>query len=203
MLSINYKIEINFQLNVGITMLRKFFKNVANNISIQNGYTENQREQIEYTLTSLSFEFIKIILLLLCFAKLGYFKESVIIIVIMSFTKPFIGGYHEDTQVRCFIFSFIILLSIILLNENCHIDFTSNIILNIFSIYCIWNQAPIVSPKMPITRDDLIKRNRYIGITTSLLFSLLSILSFSLYNFSNIITWTILIQAMLMFNKRS
>lgn len=76
----------------------------------------------------------------------------------MSSIKPFIGGYHEDTQLRCFIATLIIVFSIIFLAKNNTLSFESCLILNFISIFSIYNKAPIINDKMPITRNDLIKK---------------------------------------------
>ena len=73
---------------------------------------------------------------------------------------------------------------------------------NLLSIFSIYNRAPVIDKRMPISREDLIKRNRIIGLSVVLI---LSIVSIAIYKFTWIpqtIVWTILVQAILMFNKR-
>ena len=119
----------------------------------------------------------------------------------MSSIKPFIGGYHEDTQLRCFIATLIIVFFIIFLAKNNTLSFESCLILNFISIFSIYNKAPIINDKMPITRNDLIKKNRKIGLINSIFLLSLSIIFFKITWFSQIIVWTILVQTILMFNK--
>ena len=54
---------------------------------------------------------------------------------------------------------------------------------------------------MPITREDLIRKNRKIGIINVVSIALLSLIMFKVKWISQIIVWTILVQAILMFNK--
>ncbi|WP_252231614.1 accessory gene regulator B family protein [Clostridium sp. ZBS15] len=183
-------------------MIRNFIGNFVQGICNYNGYSEEQCEQIQYTITVLFFEFIKLMSIIIIFSLIGYCKESIIIIGIMSITKPFIGGYHENTQVRCFIATMLITSSVILLSLNCKLNFISNCILILISLFSIYNTAPVLNDKMPITRLELINKNRILGISIS---SILAISSILLYRYSNIyelITWTILFQSILMFNKR-
>ena len=119
----------------------------------------------------------------------------------MIATKPFTGGYHEDSQIRCFMATLIIILFIILLSKNTNLDITSSIILNLISIFCIYNEIPIINEKMPLTRKDLIKKNRVIGITNTLIFIIISIVMFNVKWLSQTIVWTCVVQVMLLFNK--
>ena len=69
------------------------------------------------------------------------------------------------------------------------------------SIFCVYNKAPVINYKMPLTRKDLIKRNRFIGITNIIILSIISLIMFKVKWFSQIIVWTNIIQVMFMFNK--
>ncbi|MDU2461240.1 MAG: accessory gene regulator B family protein [Clostridium sp.] len=182
-------------------MIEKLIYRFVDSLSEYNNYNEEQVEQIKYSLKVIVYELIKIILLIIIFSILGYFKESLLILFIMSITKPFIGGYHEDTQLKCFTATLILIVIIIILFENNKLNLTSSSILNFISIFSIYNKAPIINDKMPITREDLIRKNRKIGITNVVLLALLSLIMFKVKLISQIIVWTILVQAILMFNK--
>ena len=80
-------------------MVRKISKKVVEFVA-QDNYTKEEKEEMDYVLRTILFESIKLISTIVIFSILGYFIESVIIISIMSLTKPFIGGYHEDTQLK-------------------------------------------------------------------------------------------------------
>lgn len=182
-------------------MIEKLLYKFVDNIGEYNNFTNEQIEQAKYSLKVIVYEIIKLLLLILIFVNLGYFKESLLIIFVMSVTKPFIGGYHEDSQIRCFIATFILMALIINLFENNNLNFISCILLNLISVFSIYNKAPIINDKMPITREELIRKNRRIGITNVVILTLLSIIIFKVRWASQIIVWTILVQAILMFNK--
>lgn len=176
-------------------------KNIVTNIANDN-YSVEEQEQMEYTLITISFELIKMISLIIIFSLLGYFKEVIIIVGVMCGTKPFIGGYHEDTQIKCFIATMLLTTGILILSLQCTLTFVSNCILIFLSIFCIWNQAPVINSKMPITRPELIKKNKIIGLSITMIFSLISIVSYNYSSYYAVITWTILFNALLMFNKK-
>lgn len=182
-------------------MVEKLVNYLIEDLGKHNNYSEIQIEQMKYVTKVITYEMIKFILILLIFFLLGLFKECVLIGVFMIATKPFTGGYHEDSQIRCFMATLIIILFIILLSKNTNLDITSSIILNLISIFCIYNEIPIINEKMPLTRKDLIKKNRVIGITNTLIFIIISIVMFNVKWLSQTIVWTCVVQVMLLFNK--
>lgn len=179
------------------SLVYKFVENIGN----YNNYTVDQMEQAKYSVKIIVYEVIKIIAVILVFSIFGCFEESIVIIFIMSITKPFIGGYHEDTQLKCLTSTLLLTFIIIYLSKNNILSFKSSIFLNSISIFSIYHQAPIINDKMPITKKNLISKNRLIGIINIFILSILSIILFNINLFSQIIVWTILVQAILMFNK--
>lgn len=182
-------------------MVDKFVNLLIEDLGKYNNYNENQIEQMKYVSRVFVYELIKLILVLLIFSLLGYFKECALVLLFMVSTKPFTGGYHEDSQGACFIATLIIVAFIIILSKNSSLSIYSCIVLNILSIFCIYNQIPIINQKMPLTREELIKRNRVIGIINTLVFLVLSIIMFNIKWLSQTIVWTGIVQAMLLFNK--
>ncbi|GAB6168419.1 hypothetical protein JCM1393_08790 [Clostridium carnis] len=182
--------------------MRGLINKIVNKISQENNYTQEQKEQVEYTLRVLTFEIIKMILLLIIFSLSGYFKEALIILLAMSFTKPFIGGYHEETQSKCFLATFLLTSAIIFLSFNSRLEFITTVILGVINIFAVYHQAPIINPMMPLSREDLIRRNRILGLVSVVFLVVLSICTFNINNISLILIWTITIQTILMFNKK-
>ena len=182
-------------------MIKRFIEWLISDLSNYNKYSTHQQEEMKYVLTILIYELIKFILILTIFYFFGYFKECLLILIYMVITKPFTGGYHEDNQKKCFLSTLIIVMFIVILSKNSNLDIVSSIILNFISIFCIYNQVPIINPKMPLTKENLIKRNRIISIVNSLIFIILSIAMFNIKWFSQVIVWTGVVQTMLLFNK--
>lgn len=182
-------------------MIRKFSKKLIDSISDEN-YSKVDLEQMDYVLRIILFEAMKDILLTIIFSLAGYFKEIVIIIGLMIVTKPFIGGYHEYSQIKCFITSIILITADITLSFTCTLNFWSNCILIVISIFCIYNQAPIINPQMPLTRLELINKNRKIGLRNSIVIGMISIILYRYSKYYTIITWTVVFEALLLFNKR-
>ncbi len=182
-------------------MVNKFAKWFVKDLAKCNNYSEVQQEQMVYILKMLMYELIKLIIILILFSCFGYFKESILIMIFMMTTKPFTGGYHEDSQVRCFLATIIIITLIIILSKTTSLNIINSIILNFISIFCIYNQAPVINEKMPLTKEELIRKNKIIGVINSSIFLILSIILFNIRWFSQIIVWTSVVQTMLLFNK--
>lgn len=180
-------------------------KNIANlivsDLSKHANYNNEQKEQIEYSLTIIIYELIKFILLILILYVLGFLKEGLVVLASMIISKPFIGGYHEDSQIKCFFATLIIICSLIILEKNMQLNIVAILILNLFSIFCVYHKAPIINEKMPLTKEKLIKRNRRIGLINMSLLALVSILICTRTIYGELICLTNIVQVMLMFNK--
>lgn len=182
-------------------MVKNLINKFINYISMDSNVDKEKLVEIEFILRVLTYEVIKIFLVLSILGVLGFFKETLIIVITMTSLKPFIGGYHEDTQVKCFIATSIIVSSILVLSQSDTLSLLSCIILNIFSIFSIYNKAPVIDKRFPLTKERLIKKNRCIGICNSIILSIISIVFFRITWISQGIVWTLLIQAILLFNK--
>lgn len=183
-------------------MVRYVSKKIVHIIAKDEKYKNYELEEMEYTLRVILFELVKTTFLIVIFSVFGYFKEIVIILGIMFSIKPFIGGYHEETQIKCFITTGIIAAGILLLSTKCELSFAGNCTLILLSIFSIWNQAPIINPKMPITSLEFIRKNRIRGVTASIIIGFASIILYNYSSYYSIMTWTLVFETMLMFNKR-
>ncbi len=183
--------------------MRKLIKRIAHFISLTNDYSSEQEEQIEYSMRIFIFETLKIILLIVFFSLFQLTYESIVVILVMSTTKPFIGGYHENTQIKCFIATLLIVSSIIYLSFNSTLSNFSVIVISGICLFSIWHRIPIVNPEMAITKEKLLERNRIIGFIISLVYALISIFLINYSLISNLIIWTLVFQCLLLFNKRT
>ena len=181
------------------TLSKKFVKYIASAET-----TKDEIEEMEYILNVYTFEFLKIAGLIILFSACGYFKESLTVIILFSTVRPYIGGYHETTQLRCFIVTLIITGFIIALSFNVDVNIYGEIILLIISIFAVYNQAPVLNPEMPISNEKNIRRNRVKGLTHFILWSILSVIIYKyLYIYSMIILWSLVVNALCMFNRKN
>ena len=183
-------------------MIRKISHKIIQYIS-ENNYTYEEKEEMEYILNTIIFESLKILFTVIIFSLLGYFKESLIIVSIMAVTKPYTGGYHEDSQLKCFLATMLLTAGIIFMSMQTTFTFWANCIILLFCIFCMHHQVPVINCNMPITHPDLIKKNRVNGLRNAILCSVVSIVLYKHSSYYCIITWVILFQTMLLFNKKS
>lgn len=182
-------------------MIRELSKKIVEFVA-EDKCTIQEVEEMKYVCTVILYEVIKMIGTILIFWLVGYFKEALIILAVMYFTRPYIGGYHEETQIRCFIASVLFTAGEILLNKQCSISFLGNCILLIICIFAIYNGAPVINSKMPITRPELIHKNKIKGIRNSVILGLISIFLYKYTLMYSLITWTLIVEVLLMFSKR-
>lgn len=183
-------------------LLREIINKIANYISKTNQYTQEQEEQVEYALRIITFETLKTIGIIMIISLIGYPVQAIIAITAMTISKPYIGGYHEDTQIKCFIATLLVVGSIVYIGNVLTVDLITKLILNIVSLYCIWHQAPVINPKMALNRLELINRNRVLGLIIITVLIITSLVFYKNKMVSDIILWTIVFEALLMFNKR-
>jgi accessory gene regulator B len=188
-------------IHLGVMKMRTLISKVTTHISKVNHYTKDEEEQIEYSMKILLFEAVKLLGIILIFSAAGYTTEVLVAMLVMISSKPFIGGYHEDNQVKCFLATFLIIGSVIYLGNNIHMNIAPKLILNVAAVFCIWNQAPVVNLKMQITREELLKRNKVVGIAIIVIFAVISLIFHKYSIVSDTIIWMIVFQALLMFNK--
>ena len=182
-------------------MVKRIVNVIINDLSRSVSYSQEQREHIEYSLTVITYELIKLILIVLILYMLGVLKEGLAVLLAIIITKPFIGGYHEDSQLKCFIATLIITTSIIMLVTFNNLNLFSIVILNLFSIFSIYNKAPVIDSRFPLTKEHLIKKNKILSVTNSSILFLITLIFFKISWISQTITWTLLIQTLLLFNK--
>ena len=182
-------------------MFENLFENLAASMAKANNYDKDQQEKIQYVMKTFVFEIIKIILIITIFSFFGYNKEVLIILLVMTSTKPFIGGYHEDTQIRCFLSSVAITFAILVLSLNSSLNVFSCAAISIMCLICIWYRAPILNPRMPMTKKELIMKNKIIGTTITAIFAVVALIFIKYNTYSECIIWTITFQTLLLFNK--
>lgn len=183
-------------------MIKEKIDAFTQNICEYNNFTYDQTEEIKYSVKIITLEVIKLFIVISLFSVFGYFKEISILIFVMSLTKPFTGGYHENTQSRCLVATIILSLIIITLYKNNDLNLISIILLNLINIFSVYHQAPIINKDMPLTRADLINKNRLLAIINCFIFFIISIILYEYKIYSNIITWTLFINSCLMFNAK-
>jgi len=124
---------------------------------------DNERKEILlFGITRIVEDIPKAIGIILIGILLNIIFEMIIVTVIISLYKTFVGGVHAKTNFGCFLCSLIFYLAIIYISE--YLVITGNtrflfISLNyIFAIYCILTYVPADVPEIPKV-DKRLRRN--------------------------------------------
>lgn len=182
-------------------MIRKKIKGFAEYVCEYNGFSDEKKEEVVYTILLLYYEIIKILTLGIILAICGLGIEGGLVILVMITTKPFIGGYHEETHLRCFIFSFFQVFLILGLSNFIEIDNYGIILFAIILLLIVYKRAPIISEKMPITNKKLILKNKIKAIVIFVVWTIVALIINNNAQVGEMVLLTLIIQVLLMFNS--
>jgi len=123
---------------------------------------DERREILLFGITRIVEDIPKTVGIILIGILLNIIFEMVVVTIIISLYKTFVGGVHAKTNCGCFIFSAVFYLAIIYLAKLVLITGKTRFLfvaLNyIFAIYCIWTYAPADVPEIPKV-DKRLRRN--------------------------------------------
>ena len=160
----------------------RFYRKIANTISdriIANGnYDEETASNIRYGMVCTLSDLYKLILFVVIFSIGGFFEEF-ILASLPILLRPFLGGFHAKTEIRCLILSIINLVVAISLG--------SYLTINIFIKIAFLVILPIIA--IPISHSNTKTtngKNMGFSILASLLTIILLVLSIWL-NAGNIV----------------
>lgn len=158
-------------------MIKLISSKVARILCEDEKHTDNYElyEYAIYILLSSAFHIATVIVLGLVFNLL---TESLVFYLSFIAIRKFAGGYHAKTPVRCYMFSIILyVVSLELIGFICESQYCViiTIILELFSLVCIFAISPLDSNKHPLNLRE--KRvYRIISFTSSIVLFLLSLM---------------------------
>ena len=117
----------------------RFYRKIADAISDKiiacGDYDEKTASDIRYGMVCTFSDLYKLVLYTVIFSFAGYFNEFVLAFLPILLLRPFIGGLHAKTEIRCLILSFLNIVTVIILATfiplNIYVKIASLIILSI------------------------------------------------------------------------
>ncbi len=142
-------------------MIDKLSQKIVMYLLKDTNYTEERREILLFGVTRIVEDIPKAIGILVLGIILNILKEILIVTIVISLYKSFVGGVHAKTNLGCFASSVIFYLATIYIPKMVvlkHEMYILLFILNyIFAMYCIWVYVPADVPEIPKV-DKVLRR---------------------------------------------
>lgn len=125
---------------------------IARYVSDFRNEPHSQRFVYYYSLQVILGSLIKLFFIAIISFGLGIFKNAVTCIFVFSSIRLFSGGYHADTNFKCFLHTLVIIISVSFVSRLL-ISFyilPINITIFIFILYLTYRFAPSDTPNKPI-----------------------------------------------------
>lgn len=164
-------------------MLKKLTTKTAD-LLCRNGLIEQEEKEIY--LFGIETALLKVIhyatmlLIGLCF---GMVWQTAVFLLAYTVLRDYAGGYHADSRMRCYLISWLMMLSVLLIVQYCpaEVMFWTSAILLIPLYLLIFSLAPVGNINKPL---DEIEQKRY-GKTARIILSIEEVLS-ALFLFFNV-----------------
>ena len=139
-------------------------------LSSQTTFTQKEILKLQYALELLKNEGIKTIVLLAFFAYIGQLKAFLLCMAIACTVRIFAGGMHMKTNLGCFLFSFVLLCTeILILPSWISASRLTYTLLLTFSTTAICLLSPLASFKRPFKGEARYRMCRRNAILFSIL----------------------------------
>ena len=161
-------------------------------MSTQTFSEEYKKQLVKYLFQCVISEVSKIILFGIIFFRFDFFKEYVFALILLILLRTNGGGLHFKHYVSCFLMSFFVLASSILLGKTVVLpNFAAYIILSL-CILLAYKCVPVVSSNWPPASEKLIKKAKR-NSTLILFIYLIMICIIPMNQYWNIGIWIIVI----------
>jgi accessory gene regulator B len=150
----------------------KFTSYLVRKISETNPqFTDLELKKMGYGLLCLFDEVTKFVPYFIIFYLLSLQQYYVVAFIFFCPIRLFSGGYHSKTYWECFIISFIIFLTIIVISKYISLNFDILITLLIISIILVYRFSPVDNINKRIKSEERRKKLKYLSVITTLLLS--------------------------------
>lgn len=158
---------------------------------------DEQREIMNFGIVRIIEDIPKFVGLFLIALYLNVLKELVIVFVVNTLYKTFIGGAHARTNLICFISSVVFYIAPILIAKNIELHIairhTIYLINFILSLYVIYHIAPADTEEVPIINKKRRNKLKVLGLMSIILIYSVSIFNIMPRQVSNLLIYSTLI----------
>ena len=161
-------------------------------LGVKEKRTSKQLELIRYSLACIVSEIEKLVLLVLIFTAQGYIGKFLIEFITIVSLRIFMGGSHRETNLGCFIQSFLTFEIIIYLDGIITLTKLDNYAIWILTTVWIWKCAPILSVKRARYSD--VQCMKFKVLAMMVLFFQTMMVGIAPRYIANVMSWSIALQ---------
>lgn len=124
------------------------------NVKIQQMSEEERIEIIKYGIKRGKIIFFSTLLTIMFGCLLGIAWQSVIFWFCLSILRKYAGGYHADTENRCYVISFIVVAVSLMCVKQINVSWMLGIVLQTISLLVILVLAPVENKNHILDEDE-------------------------------------------------
>lgn len=171
-----------------------FIINILNKIRSLDTYDEDDIDMMRYSLQAILWEIEKAIYLFLLFALMGRYDYFLITLITLLSIRVNAGGYHAQTSLGCFIYSFLMFFMSIMVLPLLPLNSIGIIAISVFSLFVTILAAPICSPeKQAIQGREKDFNKKIISFSITLIW-LICVYIFKSHTYAQPVLWMIFVQ---------
>lgn len=137
--------------------MKERIEKYSSNLISQISTSKEDREVLEYGLHQSLIILLNLLSVLICgfFWKLLLF--GLLLFLTLFFLRPYAGGFHADTEIRCYMVSIGIINLVMAGVKFINMSNSVMIILYMGSFLVIWKNAPVVNSINPLENIEILK----------------------------------------------
>lgn len=137
--------------------MKERIEKYSSNLISQISTSKEDREVLEYGLHQSLMILLNLLSVLICgfFWKLLLF--GLLLFLTLFFLRPYAGGFHADTEIRCYMVSIGIINLVMAGVKFINMSDSIMIILYMGSFLVIWKNAPVVNSINPLENIEILK----------------------------------------------
>lgn len=137
--------------------MKERIEKYSSNLISQISTSKEDREVLEYGLHQSLMILLNLLSVLICgfFWKLLLF--GLLLFLTLFFLRPYAGGFHADTEIRCYMVSIGIINLVMAGVKFINMSNSVMIILYMGSFLVIWKNAPVVNSINPLENIEILK----------------------------------------------
>lgn len=137
--------------------MKERIEKFSNHLISQISTSKEDCEVLEYGLHQSSMILLNLLSVLICgfFWKLSLF--GLLLFLTLFFLRPYAGGFHADTEIRCYMVSIGIINLAMVGVKFINMSNSIMIILYMSSFIIIWKNAPVVNSINPLDNLEILK----------------------------------------------